>query len=60
MLLTSNEKDSRKGIEKGDAIVLTSNGRESRKWIEKGGAILLPSNGKGKEKKRQRKEKQCY
>ena len=60
MLLTSNGKDSRKGIEKGDAIVLTSNGRESRKWIEKGGAILLPSNGKGKEKKRQRKEKQCY
>ena len=28
MLLTSKEKDSRKGIEKGDAIVLTSNGRE--------------------------------
>ena len=44
MLLTSNGKDSRKGIEKGGAVLLTSNGRESRKGIEKGGAILLTSN----------------
>ena len=28
MLLTSNGKDSRKGIEKGGAILLTSNERE--------------------------------
>ena len=35
MLLTSNGKDSRKGIGKGGAILLTSNGRESRKGIEK-------------------------
>ena len=47
MLLTSNGKDSRKGIEKGGAILLTSNGRESGKGMEKGGAILLTSNVRG-------------
>ena len=47
MLLTSNGRDRRKGIEKGSTILLTSNGGESRKGIEKGGAILLMSNVRG-------------
>ena len=37
MLLTSNGKDSRRGIEKGGAILLTSNVRESTRETEKGG-----------------------
>ena len=45
--MTSNGRESRKGIEKGGTILLTSNVRGSRKGIEKEGAILLMSNVRG-------------
>ena len=46
MLLTSNGRDRRKGIEKGSAILLTSNGGESRRETERDScAYLLRSMG---------------
>ena len=45
--MTSNGRESRKGIEKGGTILLTSNVRGSRKGTEKEGAFLLMSNVRG-------------
>ena len=48
--MTSNGRESRKGIEKGGTILLTSNVGGSKKGIEKGGTILLTSNVRGSRK----------